>query len=92
MGGLVWKVLGTGGAIVAGIAANKAVTAAWTKAGHDADIDPRDPRTPLGEALAFAAVMGLAVGLARVIATRKAAEYYERSAGHLPKDMEEGEA
>ncbi len=92
MGGVVWKVLGTGGAVAAGIAANKIVTTIWTKAGRDADIDPRDPRTPVGEALVFAAVMGLAVGLARVLATRKAAEYYERSAGHLPKDLEAGSA
>jgi hypothetical protein len=36
--------------------------------------------------------MGLAVGAARVIATRKAAQYYAKSAGHLPKPMLKGEA
>jgi hypothetical protein len=92
MGTLVWRVLGTGSAILAGIIASKAVTAAWNKAGRDSSLDPRDPRTPTGDAVAFAALMGLAVGAARVIATRKAAQYYAKSAGHLPKPMLKGEA
>ena len=29
------------------------------------------------------------MALARMVATRKAAEYYRRSTGHLPKRMEE---
>jgi hypothetical protein len=91
MGTIVWRIIGTGGPILAGVVASKIVTTVWTKAGRDATIDPRDPRTPVGEALAFAAFMGVAVGLARVMATRKAAEYYERSAGHLPKPMQHGE-
>lgn len=92
MGTLVWRVLGTGSAILAGVIANRVVIMAWKKAGRDATLDPRDPRTPVGDAVAFAALTGLAVGAARVIATRKAAEYYARSAGHLPKPMREGNA
>lgn len=92
MGTLVWRVLGTGSAILAGILANRIVIAVWKKAGRDATLDPRDPRTPVVDAVAFAALTGLAVGAARVIATRKAAEYYAKSAGHLPKPMREGDA
>ena len=36
------------------------------------------------EAVLFAALTGLAVSAARVMATRKAAQYYAKSAGHLP--------
>ena len=92
MGTLVWRIMGTGGAILAGIVANKIVTQVWKKAGRDAVIDPRDPRTPWKDAIAFAALTGLAVGAARTLVTRKAARYYEKSSGHLPKPMQHGDA
>ena len=92
MGTFVWRIIGTGSALLAGIAANKVVEAVWKKAGRDAVIDPRDPRTPWRDAVMFAALTGLAVGAARVVVTRKAAEYYAKSAGHLPPPMQEGDA
>lgn len=84
MGSLVWRVLGSGSAVLAGIVASKAVTVAWKKAGLDSGLDPR---TPIGEAVAFAALTGMARGAARVATTRKAAQYYANSAGHLPKPI-----
>jgi hypothetical protein len=92
MGTMVWRVLGTGGAVLAGVLASKLVTVAWKKAGRDAVLDPRDPRTPTRDAILFAALTGLAVGAAKTLATRKAAQYYEKSAGHLPKPMQHGDA
>ena len=92
MGALVWRVLGTGSAILAGVVANKLVTTLWKKAGRDEVLDPRDPRTPARDAVLFAALTGLAVGAARTLATRKAATYCAKSAGHLPKAMQEGDA
>ena len=92
MGTFVWRVLGTGSAILAGVVASKVVQQVWKRAGRDEILDPRDPRTPWRDAVVFAALTGLAVGAARVLVTRKAAEYYEKSTGHLPPPMEEGEA
>ena len=92
MGPLVWRVLGSGSAVLAGVVANKLVTTIWKKAGRDAVIDPRDPRTPWRDATALAALTGLAAAAARVVATRKAAQYYQKSAGHLPKAMQQGDA
>ncbi|WP_277455864.1 DUF4235 domain-containing protein [Janibacter sp. DB-40] len=86
---MVWKLLGTGSAIIAGIVSKKVITAIWKKAGHDSEIDPTNPDIPFGEALAYAALVGLAVGLARTFTTRQAAAIYQRSAGHLPKPMRE---
>ena len=60
MGTMVWRVLGTGGAVLAGVLASKLVTVAWKKAGRDAVLDPRDPRTPTRDAILFAALTGLA--------------------------------
>ena len=92
MGNALWRVLGTGSAIVAGMVANKAITAVWKKAGRDAEIDPRDPDSPIWEALAYAALAGLAMGVARTFATRQAAQIYQRSTGHLPNELQKGEA
>lgn len=89
---MVWRVLGTGSAVVAGILANKVVTELWKHSGRDEILDPRDPRTPAREAIIFAALTGLAVGAARVVVTRKAAAYFAKSTGHLPKPMQEGQA
>ncbi|HNQ06403.1 MAG TPA: DUF4235 domain-containing protein [Tetrasphaera sp.] len=91
MGGLVWRVLGTGAAAAAAVVANKSVTAIWKKAGKDDTVDPQNPHTPLGEALALAAVSALAAAVARTMFTRKAAQYYENSSGQLPAPMRKEE-
>ena len=92
MGTFVWRIIGTGSAVLAGVLANLAVQQIWKQAGRDAVLDPRDPRTPWREAVLYAALTGLAVGATRVVVTRKAAEYYAKSTGHLPPPMQEGEA
>lgn len=87
MGSMVWKILGTGSAVVAGIAATKVADQIWQKAGQDKAFDPKDPDSPFATALAYAALTGLAAGVARTMATRKAAQYYAKSAGHKPKEI-----
>lgn len=89
MGSMVWKILGTGSAVLAGVFATKVVDALWKRAGRDNRIDPRNPEVPVGQAVAYAALTGLAAGAAKTLVTRKAAAYYQQSAGHLPKDMVE---
>ncbi|GIL35034.1 MULTISPECIES: DUF4235 domain-containing protein [Phycicoccus] len=86
MGKLAWKILGTGGPILAGIVATKLVNIVWAKAGQD-EINPKNPDAPAVKALAYAAAMGLAVGAARTLTERQAAQYYRRSAGHLPTEI-----
>lgn len=88
MGNLGWKILGTGGAILAGIVATKVVDAIWARAGQD-QINPKNPDAPLAKAVTYAAITGLAVGAARTFAQRKAAAYYRESAGHLPDELVE---
>lgn len=85
---MVWKVLGTGSAVVAGIAAKKVIGTIWSKAGKDTDLDPTNPDSPVRDAVVYAIIAGVATGLARTMATRKAAEFYQRSAGKLPEPME----
>ncbi len=88
MGTFVWKVMGVGGSILAGVVATKVVNIIWAKAGQD-EVNPKNPDAPLLKAVTYAAVTGLAVGAARTFVSRKAAQYYRDSAGHLPKEIRE---
>ena len=91
MGPLAWKAIGAGSAVLAGIIANKIVSEAWKRTGRDENVDPNNPDVPLGEALAFALLTGVAIGTARVLATRQAAAAYRRASGHLPADLQKDE-
>ena len=43
------------------------------------------------EAVAWAAVSGALIGLARMFAARRAAGYYAKSTGHLPPGLQKGD-
>lgn len=90
MSAMAWKVLGTGGAVLSGIAAKKVITTGWKAVtGRPPPANPEHPDTTWAEALAFAVVSGAIVGVARMLAARKAAAYYRTSTGHLPPKMQE---
>jgi len=90
MSALPWKVLGTGGAVLSGIAAKKIINTGWKAAtGNPPPANPESPDTSWAEAVAWALFSGALVGLARMLAARKAADYYRHSTGHLPPKMQE---
>jgi hypothetical protein len=90
MGATTWKLMGTGGAVLTGMLTKKVLTTGWEKAtGNPPPANPESPDVSWGEALAWAIVSGALVGVARMLATRKAADYYRRSTGHLPPEMQE---
>ena len=85
-----WRLLGGISAILAGLAARKALVTAWRAAtGSNPPANPAQPGTQWREAIPYALASGAAMGLARMLATRKAASYYRESTGHLPPGMEE---
>jgi hypothetical protein len=89
VGSLVWRIIGTGSAVLAAAAAQKGLSAAWKVAtGDDPPTIPEDPDTTWTEAIAWAVLSGAVLGLARLIATRRAAHFYMRSTGELPKALE----
>jgi hypothetical protein len=89
VGSLAWKIIGTGSAVLAAAAAQKAVAATWKLAtGDDPPTIPEDPETSWREAIAWAVVSGAVIGVARLVATRRAAHYYMRSTGELPKALQ----
>ena len=89
MGSLAWKVLGTGSAVLAASVAERGLVALWRVAtGDDPPSMPEDPDTRWGEAVTWALLSGAVIGLARLAATRRAAAYYRRSTGELPKALQ----
>ena len=50
-------------------------------------MNPEDPEVTWKEAIGWAVASGAIVGVARLLATRKAAAYYRKSAGHEPKGL-----
>ncbi|NLT54864.1 MAG: DUF4235 domain-containing protein [Actinomycetales bacterium] len=91
MGSLAWKILGAGSTVAAGALADRALHAVWRSAtGHEPPVSPEDPDTDWVEALAWAALSGAVIGVARLLATRRAAAYYRESSGSLPKALRRG--
>jgi hypothetical protein len=88
MGSFVWRVLGAGSAVVAATLADRGVRALWTAVtGNRPPEVPENPDTRWGEAVSWALLSGAAVALARLAATRRAANYYRESTGELPKRL-----
>lgn len=85
-----WKLLGGVAAVVAGIAARKAVQIAWKKGtGKAPPTNPEHPDITLAEALGWAVLSGAVVGVARMIASREAAKRWRKATGALPPGLEE---
>ena len=76
--------------LAATMAARKALSATWKlSTGKQPPSNPEHPDVSMGEAVTWAVASGVAVGIARMLASRKAADYYRRSTGHLPSNLEE---
>jgi len=91
-GSKVWAAF----ALVSGISAarltNKVLSTGWkASTGRKPPANPADPDVELWEAVAWSMATGAAVALARMFAQRRAANYYVRSTGHLPKQLEKDE-
>lgn len=85
MGPIVWRLLAGGAVAVAGVVADKGLKTAWQAAtGEDPPSNPDDPDVDWSKALLWGALSGAAIGAVRIAATRKAASYYQNSAGKKP--------
>lgn len=82
---MLWKAAVTAAAIAGGVTAKKVATAGWEKTrGSGPPQNPIDPETSWGEALTWAAVLGLSMGVARIVARRGAAELWKAAEGDTP--------
>jgi hypothetical protein len=81
----VWTLFSLVAALGAATVAKRAINTSWKAAtGKEPPANPADPDVDIWEAVAWAAVSGTLIALARMLATRKAASYYARSTGRLP--------
>ena len=88
-GSKIWTVFSLLSALSAAALAKKAADTTWKVAtGKNPPENPADPDVELWEAVSWAVVSGMAVGLARMLAQRRATSYYVRSTGHLPGQLE----
>lgn len=88
MGSLAWKLLAAGAAAVATAIADKGIRSAWrATTGEEPPANPTNPDVDWREAIVWAVLSGMAIGIARLVAQRRAAAYYRRSSGSLPKAL-----
>jgi hypothetical protein len=89
-GSKIWAVYGLAATTLASIAARKALNTTWKlSTGKTPPKNPEHPDVSMAEAVAFAMLSGISVGVARMLVSRKAAEYYRKSTGHLPANLED---
>lgn len=85
-----YTLLGLAATLGATMVARKAMAATWKiSTGKEPPSNPEHPDVSMAEAITWAIASGVAVGLARMLAGRKAADYYRRSTGHLPGNLED---
>lgn len=85
----IWAIFSTVSALGAATVARKALDKGWqVSTRRKPPENPADPDVALWEAVAWSAATGAAVALARMFAQRRAADYYVKSAGHLPPQLE----
>ncbi len=87
---LLWKAVGTAAGIAAAALTRNVLTSEWQRRrGSDPPANPESPSTGWGEALVWAALTGVAIGVARMVAARGAAAGWRRALGELPPGLEE---
>jgi hypothetical protein len=92
-GSRVWSMMSLVSALGAATIARKLVDQSYHAAtGRKPPENPADPDVELWEAVLWAGATGAAVALARMFAQRRAADYYLRSTGHLPKQLEKDQS
>ena len=85
----MWSIISLVAALTAASVAKKGLNTSWKAAtGKNPPANPADPDVDVWEAVLWATVSGTAVGLARMLATRRAAIYYAKSTGHLPPNLQ----
>lgn len=84
----IWSVFSLVSALGAAAVAKKGLNASWKTATRKPPPEnPADPDVQLREAIAWAVFSGAFVGLARMLAQRRAASYYARSTGRRPPGL-----
>lgn len=83
------KLVGIATGIVARKVSDQVLSKVWQKTKHQAPpADPASPGTPWAEALSWAVASGVAMAVARLLATRGAATAKMKVTGKAPEGLE----
>lgn len=83
------KLIGIGTGIAVRKVSEKGLAAVWKRTKHsDPPADPASPGTPWPEALSYAVASGVAIGVARLVATKGTATAKMKITGKPPEGME----
>ena len=83
------KLIGIGTGIAVRKVSEKALAKVWMRTKHSSPpADPASPGTPWPEALSYAVASGVAIGVARLVATKGAATAKVKLTGKTPEGME----
>ena len=87
--GQLWRAVGVGAGLVAGLVARKALERLWfATRGQEPPSNPASSDTTWGEALAWAAASGVALAVTRLVAQRGAADAWRAFTGSYPDQLE----
>ena len=90
LGAPVWKILSVGSTLLATKIATDATQKGWKLVtGRNVPVKGDYERERTRDVVLFTAIEEMAVATARVAVERGAATYYRRSAGHLPRALED---
>ena len=90
VGKIVYKVVGIGSGLVAAKLARSVLDKGWAKTkGGEPPRNPAVPGTSWGEAVTWAVASGVAVSVARLLATKGVASTWRRTTGQLPPGVED---
>ena len=81
----LWSLYSRSASLLAAVSSAQAVDLLWRASlGRKAPASPENPEVTMREAVAWAIVSGSAAQLARIVAIRRAVDYWVRSTGQLP--------
>jgi hypothetical protein len=84
----IWSVFSLVTALFSAAVAKKVLDSSWkATTGKQPPTNPADPDVSTGEAVAWAVASGTFVAVAKMLASRRAANYYTKSTGHLPPGL-----
>ncbi len=90
MGALVWTLMNLATKVLSRKVTKGLTDTSWKAVtGRTPPVNPASSTTSWGEAVAFNAFSGALSAVAIMVVSRQAARFYQRSAGHLPKKLED---
>ncbi len=85
----LWKVYSRGATVLSGVLTLQLTRRLWQLATRKkAPASPEHPDVDVREAIMWAVLSGVTAELVKVAVSRKTAQYWVRSTGHLPPNMD----